>query len=271
MIDVQDKHLQLPFGHIEARWYRLHAAQDTRTDDTPTIVLLHEGLGCIAMWKDFPAHLCTATGYNVFTYSRHGYGGSAPCALPRPTHYLNHEAENILPHILQAAGIRAHILYGHSDGGSIALAYASMRPHGLRALVVEAPHTFCEDLSVQGIKATLKYWKSGNLKDKLMKYHGANVDTAFHGWCDTWLSTAFRDWSIQHLLPCIQVPVLAIQGADDHYGSLKHIEDIAACCAARTLILADTGHAPHKEKTDAVLAACTPFMHSAASHRHPPT
>jgi pimeloyl-ACP methyl ester carboxylesterase len=180
---------------------------------SPMLMLLHEGLGCVGLWKDFPDRLAKATGLGVFLWSRAGFGRSDPIALPRPLDYLERETE-LIPEVLAAAGIGPAVLVGHSDGGTIALVHAaSGRAESLEGIVTMAAHVFVEDVTIAGIRETKRAWEEGGLRDRLARWHGANVDAAFHGWCDVWLDPAFRGWNIERHLSAVRVPVLAIQGA----------------------------------------------------------
>ncbi len=234
-------------------------------DDSPTLVFLHEGLGCAALWRDFPAKLAAATQCSALVYSRSGYGQSDPCPLPRPIRFMHYEALEILPDLLEVAGVRDCILIGHSDGGSIALIYAGGTPAiPLRGLITEAAHVFCEDITVHSIEKIGEIYKKGDLRRKLEKYHGANTDCAFLGWNETWLNPDFRNWNLEEYLPGIKVPLLVIQGADDPYGTPAQVQAIAsrAGAGAEVLMLPDCGHCPHQEQESATLDAMTRFVRS---------
>lgn len=231
--------------------------------EAPTLVFLHEGLGCVKMWRDFPSRVATATGCGALVYSRAGYGGSDPVALPRPASFMHQEALVTLPEVLEALKVRDAILVGHSDGGSIALIYAgSGRGERLRGLVLEAPHVFVEDISVESITQAAESFQSGELKRGLERYHGKNVECAFWGWNRVWLEPEFRSWNIEEYLPQIDVPVLVIQGAEDEYGSLRQVEAIERGCrgAVRSIILPDCGHSPHRDQAKRTLEAITSFV-----------
>lgn len=250
--------VSLARGPLEYRWAgRFDPAK-------PAILLLHEGLGCVALWKDFPDQLHRATGWPVLAYSRYGYGGSAPCRLPRPLSYMHEEAEEILPELLRHFGIGRHVLFGHSDGASIALIHAGSgrATAGLLGVVAAAPHSFCEDISVRSIAEAGRAYDSGDLRARLERYHGANVDCAFRGWCDAWLDPAFRDWNIEGYVSHIRVPVLAVQGRQDEYGTLAQIESIEARVkgGVTPLILEACGHSPHRDQPAAVLEGARAFM-----------
>jgi pimeloyl-ACP methyl ester carboxylesterase len=226
----------------------------------PSIVLLHEGLGSIAMWRDFPVRLGARTGCGVFAYSRLGHGRSDPAAVPREPDYLEREATDVLPDVLSAAGIERPILFGHSDGGSIALVFAATFPEMTRGLILEAPHVFVEDLSVASIAAARETYPS--FRDRLARYHD-DADATFRGWNDIWLDPRFRSWSIVDRLDRISVPVLTIQGADDEYGTLAQLDAIEAHVpGARRLVIARSGHSPHRDAEESVLGACAAFVAS---------
>jgi len=226
----------------------------------PTLVFLHEGLGCVSLWRDFPEKLATATGCGAFVFSRLGYGKSDPCPLPRPIRFMHDEGLSVLPKVLASAGITDCILVGHSDGGSIAIIYAGGTPAApLRGLITEAAHVFCEPISIRSIRDAKTQYVQGALRHRLSKYHGANTDGAFYGWNDVWLHPEFEKWNIEEYLPGIQVPMLAIQGAADQYGTDAQISSIARLAGGKTdtLMLPDCRHAPHAEKENETLTAMT--------------
>jgi len=232
-------------------------------DEAPTLVLLHEGLGCVAMWRDFPAKLAASTGCGVLVYSRLGYGRSDACSLPRPVRFMHDEGLKVLPNLLKAAGINECILVGHSDGGSIAIIYAGgTLANPLRALITEAAHVFCEEITIHSIEKAKESYQRGDLRQKLGKYHGANTDCAFWGWNATWLHPDFRNWNLEEYLPRIKVPVLAIQGENDEYGTEAQIEAIEqqAGAGAEIVMLPDAGHSPHDDQETATLQAMTRFI-----------
>ncbi len=229
----------------------------------PVLVFLHEGLGCTALWRDFPDRLCQSTGCAGLIYSRAGYGGSAACELPRPLDYMEQEAADFLPRLLSHFGIEKPVLVGHSDGASIALIYAGLPDIAQPlAVVAMAPHVFCEDISIAGIEAAKREYEEFGLRKKLEKFHGINTDVAFRGWNDAWLDPRFKKWNIEKFLPGIAAPVLAIQGRDDAYGTLAQIDAIGAlvCGAFKRLILDNCGHNPWQEKGGEVLARTTEFI-----------
>lgn len=250
--------LQVGGVSLECRWWGPGPDQDR--EEAPTLVLLHEGLGCVAIWRDFPQRLAEATGCRVFAYSRQGYGGSSPCALPRPLSYLVDEARDVLPGVLDANGLRRGVLIGHSDGGSIAGIYAGMHDDPrVAGIAMMAPHFFTEDVAITGIAEAKRLYETTDLREKLKRLHGDNVDCAFRGWSESWLNPAWRDWDITEYLERIRVPVLALQGVDDHYGTEAQIDIVVERCTAPVtkVMIPNCGHTPHKEAADETLAALT--------------
>jgi pimeloyl-ACP methyl ester carboxylesterase len=242
---------------LEYTWY------GPPPQEAPTLVFLHEGLGCVSMWGDFPRQIAEATGCGALVYSRAGYGNSDPVALPRPITFMHHEALVMLPQIIKAMGIVETILVGHSDGGSIALIYAgSRRAKGLRGLILEAPHVFVEDISIESITRAAEKYKSGELKQGLKRHHGENIECAFWGWNKVWLDAAFRTWNIEEYLPNIHVPMLLIQGENDEYGSLRQVEAIERGCQGfvKSIIFPECGHSPHRDQPGRALVSITSFI-----------
>jgi len=231
-----------------------------RRPDLPPLVFLHEGLGSVAMWRDFPERLAAATGCGALVYSRYGYGRSDPLAEPRPVRYMHDEALVALPQLLDALEVERPILVGHSDGGSIALIHAGSTARPLAGLVLLAPHVMVEDLSVSSIAAAREAYEHGDLRAKLARYH-ADVDSAFRGWNDIWLHPDFRAWNIEDVLPRIACPVLAIQGSLDAYGTMAQLERIVrAVRGTEVLELEGCGHSPHRDRPEAVIEAVTRFV-----------
>jgi pimeloyl-ACP methyl ester carboxylesterase len=227
----------------------------------PTLVLLHEGLGSVALWRDVPQKLVDATGFGVLAYSRAGYGNSDPVDLPRPLDYMTREATRSVGDVLDAAGIEHAVLLGHSDGATIATIYAgSVSDMRVRALILMAPHFFTEPAGLDAIRKAGEAYRNGDLKTKLAKYH-ADVDTAFRGWFDAWTAPGFKDWNVADAIDHLRIPVLAIQGRDDPYGTLAQITEIEdrIYSPVETAILDDCGHAPHIEQPIATLDAIAEF------------
>ncbi len=240
----------------------------------PALVFLHEGLGCLGLWRDFPARLAAASGLPAFVYSRAGYGQSSAAPLPRMPTYLEEEGR-LLPHVLAAAGIGDCILVGHSDGASIALSFAGAHglagaaraPGGATAtalrisgLMLEAPHVFAEELSIQSIAKMRDAWNETDLQARLGRWH-RDPTAAFWGWCGPWLDPAFRRFNLTPQLPGITAPALLVQGNDDEYGTALQLETIRAGVRGpvETLLLDDCGHSPHRDQEDAVLSAMAAF------------
>lgn len=229
--------------------------------EAPTIVMLHEGLGCVTLWRDFPQKLAEATGFGVFAYSRAGYGQSDPVDLPRPLDYMTREALDVFPGVLDAIGFEYGILLGHSDGASIATVYAgSIEDFRVRGLVLMAPHFFTEEGGLQSIAEAKTAYDLGDLRARLGKYH-KDVDNAFRGWNDAWLDPDFKDWDIAEAIDYLRIPVLAIQGADDQYGTLAQIREIEdrIYSPVDVEILPDCKHSPHIEQPEKTLAAIAEF------------
>ena len=249
-------HLIVDGIHLEFRWI------GPGPDAAPTLVLLHEGLGSVALWRDFPDRLAEATGLGVLVYSRRGYGASDAVELPRPLGYMHEEGLDLLPRVLDAAGVRRAILVGHSDGGSIALIHAGSDAPKIDGLVVMAPHVVVEDCCVDAIAGTTDAFRIGGLRARLERYHGRNVDCAFWGWNLAWLDPAFRQWDIRKYLPRISVPTLVIQGEDDEYGTRLQYDTIREMIPApvEVMVLKDCGHSPHTDQKAAVLAAVRGFV-----------
>lgn len=232
-----------------------------RPGEAPTLVVLHEGLGCVGLWGDFPDKLQAATGFGVFVYSRAGYGQSSPVPLPRPVTFMHDEAHDVLPKLLDAIGFQRGMLVGHSDGASISAIYAgSVQDHRVRGLVLMAPHFIVEDISVTSIAEIRKNYETTDLRTKLARWH-ANVDVAFRGWSETWLDPHFRDWSLHEELAHIRVPMLIVQGEDDQYGTVKQIEMAKdeCYCPVEVALMPKVKHVPHREAPEATLSVVAGF------------
>lgn len=231
------------------------------TRRSPTLLFLHEGLGSIAQWRDFPRALAEWTGLPALLYDRQGHGGSDPLGAPRSARYLHREALEVLPEVLERCGVDDAILVGHSDGGSIALLYASAHPERVRGAITQAAHVFVEEETLAGIRAAGDAWRNTQLPEKLARYHGARTHALFHAWHDTWLAPEFRDWNIEDCLPAIRCPLLVIQGKDDEYATKAQVEAIArqAGGPVDTLMVPHCGHIPHHQAREPVLEAMKRF------------
>jgi pimeloyl-ACP methyl ester carboxylesterase len=241
-----------------------------RPDAAPTLVLLHEGLGCVAGWGAFPQELAAATGAGVFVYSRAGYGSSSPVNLPRPVSFMHEEALDVLPRLLDAIAFRRGLLVGHSDGASIAAIYAgSIQDHRVRGLVLIAPHFFTEEMGLAAITRTKAAFESGPLRAKLARWH-ADPDNAFNAWCGPWLDPEFRKWELGDELAHIRVPILIVQGEDDQYGTVRQIEmaQQECYCPVEVALLPNTRHAPHREAPEATLRATSEFINRLLREHH---
>lgn len=245
--------------------YRIHAAHQVAR---PTLVFLHEGLGSVAMWRDFPARVAQATGCRTLVYSRQGYGLSDPAEGPRRPDYMHREALLFLPGLLDQLGIANPVLVGHSDGASIALIHAGAGNRPCAGVVAMAPHCFVEEVTLTGIRAAQRVWESTDLSARLAKHHrdAATAAEAWRSWQDIWLAAEFRDWAIEDVLLGIRCPILAIQGVDDEYGTLNQIDAIARGAVnspdVDLLKLADCRHSPHKDQAAAVIEAVLRFVES---------
>ena len=234
-------------------------------DQAPTIVMLHEGLGSAGLWGDFPEQLQAATGAGILLYSRAGYGASTPTQLPRPLDYMQSEAIDVLPKLLDVIGFRRGLLLGHSDGASIAAIYAGAhQDHRVQGIALIAPHFVVEDISVNSIAEIRKAYETTELKAKLARWH-RHVDNAFYGWNDAWLDPTFRAWDISEYLAYIRVPVAIVQGADDRYGTIRQIEiaQQECYCPVDVTMLPGVGHSPHREAPVATRQAVTEFAMAA--------
>jgi pimeloyl-ACP methyl ester carboxylesterase len=245
---------------IEYQW----VARDRQR--APLLVFLHEGLGSAAMWKDFPRQLCDTVGCRGLVYSRPGYGRSTPRAAEEAwdLDFLHRQAHEVLPALFSALGVDGRTerpwLFGHSDGGSIALLYAARWSDRLSGLIVLSPHIMVEDLSIESIARARTAYLEDDLREKLAKYH-ADPDSAFWGWNDIWLHPPFREWSIEAEIASIACPLLAVQGLDDEYGTLEQIRGIARRVPqTRLLELAECRHSPHRDQPDRLVAAVAAFI-----------
>ena len=248
--------LEIDDQRLEGAWW------GPAPDAAPTLVLLHEGLGCVGLWNDFPAKLADATGCGVFAYSRAGYGKSSAIPLPRPLSYMHDEARERLPKILDCIGFRKGALIGHSDGASIALIHAgAVCDPRIKAVALMAPHVFTEELGLASIRQAKEAYEQGDLKRKLARWHD-HVDCAFYGWNGAWLDPRFATWNLEEFLGSIRSPMLVVQGEADQYGTMDQVRAIVRGSAApvQTAIIPGIGHSPYREAPEATLAALTAFL-----------
>ncbi len=251
-------------GHrLEAAWFGPPARQGR------VLVLLHEGLGCVSMWRNWPDQLAAATGLPVMAYSRWGYGASDPVTPPRPLRYMHDEALESVPEVLERAGIRDCLLVGHSDGASISLIHAGSpkRSKAVRALALLAPHVFCEALSVKSIAAAKVAYQTTDLRERLKRHHGDNVDGAFWGWNRAWLDPDFRRWNLEAYLPRITAPALVVQGERDEYGTPAQVDAVSRQLAGPVEVawIPDAGHSPFRDAPERVHARIAEFVREVTS------
>jgi pimeloyl-ACP methyl ester carboxylesterase len=227
----------------------------------PPLVFLHEGLGSVAMWRDFPAKVAEATGAEVIVYSRRGYGQSDKLAAANTVDYMHDEARQVLPRLLKQLGLERPVLIGHSDGGSIALIFAGSKIAPLSGLILMAPHVFVEDITVASIAAAKVAYETTDLGKRLGRYH-ADADHSFWGWNDIWLLPAFRDWNVEEFVPRVECPILVIQGRDDEYGTPAQVDSIERLARApcEIALLADCRHSPHRDQPARTLELIAGFV-----------
>jgi len=249
--------LKIGAKRIEIKWH----GQEHK--DHPTLIFLHEGLGCTQMWKDFPKKVSQVTQCPVLVFSRLGYGFSDPCPTPWKINFMHKEALTILPEVIKEAHIKEYLIVGHSDGASIGIIFSgSPYASGLKGLITEAAHVFCEPVTVSCIQQAKIEYEHHSLYQALKKYHGKNTENAFRGWNDVWLNKNFINWNIEKYLKRINVPVLAIQGKNDQYGTIKQIESIKRHVkSVETCLISDCRHAPHFEQPQISLDLITRFVH----------
>ncbi len=241
---------------LECAWF------GPRPAEAPTIVMMHEGLGAVSTWRNFPQRLATATKTGVFVFSRAGYGRSSPVQLPRPLDYLHREATHVLPRILDTIGFERGILLGHSDGGSIAAIYAgSVQDHRIRGLVLIEPHFFVEDINIAAIRKTANDYHTTDLRSRLQRHH-ANADETMQGWLDFWLHPQFKFFDIREELHHIRVPILIVKGEKDPYGTIEQIRaaENECYCPVESIIVPNARHAPHHDQPELTLEAISAFI-----------
>ena len=248
-------------GH-RLRVRKLTQSVGDRANRRPVLVFLHEALGSIELWHDFPMTLAETTGCDALIYDRWGHGKSDPLDVKRTLRYVHDEALISLPEVLRKSNVDDAILIGHSDGGSMALIFAAEHTEVARGVISEAAHVFVEDITLEGIREAVKIYEATNLRERLSRYHGDNTEKIFRAWWDTWLSPEFKDWNIEDCLPRIQCPVLVIQGEDDQYGTEAQVEAIASQITGPTksLLIPNCSHIPHKQARDTVVQEMTDFI-----------
>lgn len=256
--------MQLEHEMIKAAGRRLAVLrlQPEAPLDGPPLVFVHEGLGSIALWKDFPAALCERLRRPGIVYDRWGHGRSEPLDRPRDARYLHDEALTFLPAVLDALEIPRAVLVGHSDGGTIALLFAAAHPERTAAIVTEAAHVFVEDITLAGIRAAVEAYARTDLRQRLARYHGDKTDALFHAWHEIWLSPTFAPWNIESELPRITCPALVLQGVEDEYGTAGQVDAIARGVAGpvETALLPGCAHVPHHQARDATLGLMADFV-----------
>lgn len=226
------------------------------------LIFLHDSLGCTRLWRDFPQQIAAQTGHTVYLYDRQGYGQSqAFSSQYRELDYMHDEADTLIG-FMDACSLDQAILFGHSDGGSIALLAAAKYPQRIQAIITEGAHIFVEDITLNGIREAVVQYNTTTLPQKLAKYHGDKTDAVFHSWADTWLRPDFKNWNIEHSLPAITCPALVLQGVDDEYGSPLQVQRIAELVSGpiETWLIPEAKHTPHKEQPATVLQRCVSFL-----------
>lgn len=258
-MEKQEGYTKIADGNIYFEFLNKSLLQEGK----PLLVFLHEGLGSIAQWKDFPALLCEKTKCPALLYDREGHGKSDALTNPRGNNFMQIQAQKALPELFKQLEIEHHnkILIGHSDGGSIAIINAGSFPENIIGIITEASHQFIEDISVQGIREAVKQFEEGKLKDLLYKYHGDKTSTMFYGWAATWLQPEFRKWNIEEYVKQIKIPFLAIQGQEDQYGSVAQLESIKKYSPRADINhIPNCGHIPHLQAKDFVLNLVADFI-----------
>jgi len=259
---MEAREFYLCLGEADLRCRRLLPAEGDAQGREKPIVFLHEALGCVEMWKSFPERLCERTGLPGLIYDRQGHGGSDPLRATRRKGYLEREARDVLPALLRALGIEHPVLFGHSDGGTIALLFAAAHPDWPCCAVTEAAHVFVEEITRRGIREAEATYRRTDLASRLAKYHGSKTADLFRAWAGTWLSEEFASWNMLAELPSIRCPLLAAQGEADEYGTSEQVERIVRDSSgpATPLFLSGCGHIPHLEAPDRVLDAAGEFI-----------
>jgi len=256
----QTSHIQT--AGFQLRVKRIEPEHGTLFKHRPTLVFLHEGLGCIEIWRDFPETLCESIGCSGLVYDRRGYGGSEMFEGPWSVDSLEMESSIYLPALLKECNIDNAILVGHSEGGTIALITAASHSNLISGIITEAAHIFVEQITIDEIRRTVKAFETTSLKEKLARYHKKNTEIIFYRWADRWLSPEFQNWNIQDILPKIICPALILQGKDDEYGTVAQVMGIADRVSGPVdvKLIPDCGHVPHFQAKDTVLSEMTRFI-----------
>jgi pimeloyl-ACP methyl ester carboxylesterase len=265
--DVNDFEILASGQRLRARWFA-----PRRSPSQPVILILHQGLGSVSQWRAFPEALARTTGCAVVGYDRLGHGGSEPIRSDRQPDFLTKEACEVLPEVLQVLGLERPIVYGHSDGGTIALMFAAAFPDRPRAVISEAAHVFSEVHATGGIAALQVDYQSGELRGKLERHHGDNADSMFQSWAKIWLSPEMQDWSIIDQLARIRCPLMIIQGEADDHGTMAQVDTLVSRVtgARDVMIVPGVGHMPHIEATELVAAGVAEFI-AKTLHAEAPT
>ena len=263
----EKKHIFSRTFHVQAagcllRVKRIEPESVTLLKDRPTLVFLHEGLGCIEIWRNFPETLCESIGCTGLVYDRKGYGDSEMFEGPWPVDYLEIESSRYLPALLKECNIDNVVLIGHSDGGTIALITAASHSNLVRGIITEAAHIFVEQITIEGIRSTVEAFETTSLKEKFVRYHKEHTEAIFYRWADRWLSPGFSNWNIQKDLSKITCPVLVLQGEDDAYGTPAQVKGIADQVSGpvHAKLIPDCGHTPHFQAKDTVILEMTRFI-----------
>jgi pimeloyl-ACP methyl ester carboxylesterase len=259
--------LKAPDGFVDLASQRLEYAYlpPPENGDGTVLVFLHEGLGCVEMWRDFPARLAQRTACGYFIFSRLGYGRSDPVALPRRPSFMHEEALGTLPRLLEHCEFSRCVLVGHSDGATIALLNAALAPaRELTGVAVMAPHVFVEPVTVQAIEQAANAYRETNLRARLARYHGERVDGAFWGWNQVWRDASFANWNIESELKSVNVPLLLVQGHDDAYGTMAQLDRIErrVSVPVQRVELENCGHSPFRERVELTLEHLARFIHA---------
>ncbi len=253
--------------HIEIDGINLEYEHlDASREGGATLLFLHHGLGSVGLWRDFPERLSRRTGLAALIYSRRGHGGSDPASWPRPVDFMEREALDVVPQLLDGLGVGKVICIGHSEGATSSLVLAASFPERVEAIVVESAHIFVEECNLRAIEETRQTYRTGDLRRRLQRYHADNVDGMFYAWAESWLQPDFATWNIERTVPEIRCRVLAVRGKRDEYVSQAHFERLIGLfdCPVETLVL-DCGHAPHEECADEVFDRVAQFIEAGGS------